>query len=325
MKRSLRSGMSFVALCVALLSGAADAQPFPAKPLRILVGFPPGSTPDVVTRTVSEKMTEDLVKPIVIENRPGAGGTIATEAAARAQPDGYTLLVSGCSADGIVYGFVMTGRPALDPFKDFTPVGRLMRDHWIVAVSPSLGVNTVKDLVVVAKAKPGSLNYPSGGPGSSQHLQTERFIRRLGIDATHVSYKESAIADLLGGRMSFAVQSSAGIAPLVKSGKLKGLAVMSARRLEALPDVPTTGEAGFADLLYNAGLCLYAPGATPQGIVMRLNAALNKAEATEPVKHRFAELGVEAVQGSPDETAKFIAELMRLVDSLRIAVFGKAR
>jgi tripartite-type tricarboxylate transporter receptor subunit TctC len=324
MKRSLRFGMS-LAMCVPLLAEAADAQPFPAKPLRILVGFPAGSTPDVVTRTVSEKMTEDLARQIVVENRPGAGGTIATEAAARSQPDGYTLLVSGCSADGIVYGFVMTGRPPLDPFKDFTPVGRLMRDHWIVAVPPSLGVNTVKDLVVLANAKPGTLNYPSAGSGSSQHLQTERFIRRVGIDATHVSYKESAIPDLLGGRMSFAVQSSAGIAPLVKSGKLKGIAVMSARRLEALPDVPTTGEAGFADLLYNAGLCLYAPGGTPRAIVTRLNAALNKAEAAEAVKHRFAELGVEAVQGSPEETAKFVAELMTVVDRLRVAVFGKAR
>jgi tripartite-type tricarboxylate transporter receptor subunit TctC len=317
--------MSFVVLCIPLLAGAADAQQFPAKPLRILIGFPAGSTPDVVTRTISERMAPQLGQQVVIENRPGAGGTIATEAAARAQPDGYTLLVSGCSADGIVYGFVMTGRPPFDPFKDFTPVGRLMRDHWIVAVSPALGVSTVKELVVLAKSKPGTLNYPSPGSGSSQHLQTERFIRRLGIDATHVSYKESSVPDLLAGRMSFAVQSSAAIAPLLKSGKLKGIAVMSTRRLDALPDVPTTAEAGFADLMYNAGLCLYAPGRTPREVVTRINIALNEAEAAELVKQRFAELGVEAVQGSPEETANFVADLMALVDQLRIAVFGKAR
>jgi tripartite-type tricarboxylate transporter receptor subunit TctC len=325
MKQSFCFGIPLVFLCVPSLAAAAGAQQFPSKPLRILVGFPAGSTPDVVTRTVSEKMGEDLGRQLVIENRPGAGETIATEAAARAQPDGYTLLVSGCSAAGIVYGFVMTGRPPLDPFKDFTPVGRLMRDHWIVAVSPSLGVSTVKELVVLAKSKPGTLNYPSPGSGSSQHLQTERFIRRVGIDATHVSYKDSPIPDLLAGRMSFAVQSSAAIAPLLKSGKLKGLALMSARRLDALPEVPTTAEAGFADLMYNAGLCLYAPGGTPRAIVARINAALNKAEAAEPVKQRFAELGVEAVQGSPQDTAKFVTELMALVDHLRIAVFGKAR
>jgi tripartite-type tricarboxylate transporter receptor subunit TctC len=306
-------------------TSASAALAYPSKPLRILVGFPAGSTPDVVTRTLSDKMTEDLKRPLVIENRPGAGGTIATEAAARAQPDGYTLLVSGCSGDGIVYAFIMTDRPPLDPFRDFTPVGRLMRDHWIVAVSPALGVSSVKELVALAKAKPGTLNYPSGGSGSSQHLQSERFIRRVGIDATHVSYKESPIPDLLAGRMSFAVQSLPAVAPLVKSGKLKGIATMSARRLEALPDVPTTAEAGFADLVYNAGLCLYAPGATPLAIVTRVNTALNKAQEAEPVRQRFAELGVEPVQMSVEETAKFVKELMALVDQLRITVFGKAR
>jgi tripartite-type tricarboxylate transporter receptor subunit TctC len=325
LKRSLRFCVLVVILCVPFVARAADVQQFPAKPLRILVGFPAGSTPDVVTRTVSERMTQHLGQQVVIENRPGAGGTIATEGAVRAQPDGYTLLVSGCSADGIVYGFVMTGRPPLDPFKDFTPVGRLMRDHWIVAVSPSLGVSTVKELVALAKAKPGTLNYPSAGSGSSQHLQTERFIRRVGIDATHVSYKDSSIPDLLAGRMSFAVQSSAAIAPLLKSGKLKGIAIMSARRLDALPDVPTTAEAGFADLTYNAGLCLYAPGRTPRAVVTRVNSALNEAEAADLVKHRFAELGVEAVQGSPEDTVNFVTDLMALVDQLRTAVFGKAR
>ena len=308
-----------------LATGQAHAQQFPTRPVRIILGFPAGSTPDIVTRTAGDKMAEELGQPVLVDNRPGAGGTIATEAVARAPADGYTLTVSGCSADGIVYAFVMTGRPPLDPFKDFTPVGRVMRDHWVIVVSPALGVNTVSELVALGKSKPGTLNFPSAGAGSSQHLQSERFRMRVGIEATHVPYKDSPISDLIAGRMSFTVQSSAAVASLVKSGKLKGLAVLSTQRMAALPDVPTSAEVGLPDLVYNAGVCLYAPGGTPRDVVMRLNAALNNAQAAEPVKQRFADLGVETVQSTPEGAAKFIGELMALVDQLRIAVFGRAR
>lgn len=308
-----------------LLGGQTDAQPFPSRPLRIVLGFPAGSTPDTVTRIVAEKMGEDLGQFVIVENRPGAGSTIATQAVARAPADGYTLNVDGCSAAGIVYAFVMTDRPPLDPFKDFTPIGRVMRDHWLVAVSPALGVSSVNELVALGKAKPGALTFPSSGVGSSPHLQSERFRMRVGIEAMHVPYKDSPFSDLMAGRLSFTVQASPALVPQIRAGRLKGLAVLSTERIAPLPDVPTTAEAGLPDLIYNAGICLYAPGGTPRAIVMRLNAALNKAEAAESVKKRFAELGLETVQGSPEDTAKFIKELMALVDQLRIAVFGKAR
>ena len=313
----------------AALAGLAIALPaaaqYPVLPVKIVVGFPPGSTPDLVSRTVAERMADDLGQAVIVENRPGAGSTIATEAVARSPADGYTLIVSGCSADGIVYGFVMTGRPPLDPFKDFTPVGRVMRDHWVLAVSPTLGIGSVDELVALGKSKPGSLTFPSPGTGTSQHLQAERFRMRVGLDATHVPYKDSPFPDLVAGRVTYAVQSSAAVVPLIKSGKLKGLAVLSTSRLASLPEVPTAAEAGLPDLIYNAGVCLYAPGGTPRDVVARLNGALNKAEAADAVKQRFADLGVEAVQGSPEDTAMFIAELMALVDQLRTAVFGKAR
>jgi tripartite-type tricarboxylate transporter receptor subunit TctC len=313
----------------ATLAGLAIAVPaaaqYPVRPVKIVVGFPPGSTPDLVSRAVAERMADDLGQAVIIENRPGAGSTIATETVARSPADGYTLIVSGCSGDGIVYGFVMTGRPPLDPFKDFTPVGRVMRDHWVLAVSPALGIGSVDELVALGKSKPGSLTFPSPGTGTSQHLQAERFRMRVGLDATHVPYKDNPFPDLVAGRVTYAVQSSAAVVPLIKSGKLKGLAVLSTSRLPSLPDVPTAAEAGLPDLIYNAGVCLYAPGGTPRGIVARLNGALNKAEASDAVKQRFGDLGVEAVQGSPEETVKFIAELMALVDQLRTAVFGKAR
>ena len=323
MYRSSRLIPILAALCFAC--GTVAAQGYPTKPVRIVLGFPPGSTPDIVTRTVGDKMAENLGQPVLIDNRPGASGIIAAELVARAPADGYTLMVDGCSATGIVYAFVTAGRPPLDPFKDFTPVGRMMFDHWLVVASPTLGVNSMSELVALGKSKPGTLNFPSSGVGSSPHLQSERFRKRIGIDATHVSYKDSFIPDLMVGRMSFAVQSSAGVTSLVKSGKLKGLAVLSAQRMAALPDVPTSAEVGLPDLVYNAGVCLYAPGGTPHDVVLRLNAALNKSQAAEPVRQRLADLGVETVQGTPQDTAKYIAELMVQVDELRMTTFGKAR
>lgn len=314
--------------CLAALlaaSGDAAAREYPVRPVRVILGYAPATTPDVVSRTLFEPLAGELRHTIVVDNRPGAGGTIASELASRATPDGHTLLVDGCSAAGIVYGYVMTGRPPLDPFKDFTPVARLMRDHWLVTVSPAAGARSLAELIALAKAKPGLLTFPSSGVGSSQHLQSERFRMRAGIEATHVPYKHSPIPDLIAARVTFAVQTSPAVAPFIKAGKLRGLAVLSHARVASLPDVPTTAEAGLPDLVYNAGVCLYAPGGTPRDAVELLNQALNKAQSSEAVRRRFDELGVETVQGSVADTARFVAELMALVDELRVAVFGKAR
>lgn len=202
--------------------GQLAAQSFPSQPVRIVLGYPPGSTPDVLTRVIAEKIGEDLGQLVIVENRPGAGGIIAAEAVARAPADGYTLMVDGCSAAGIVYAFVMAGRPPLDPFRDFMPVGRMMRDHWVLAVSPALGVSSVNELIALGKSKPGALTFPSPGTGSSQHLQSERFRMRVGINALHVPYKDSPFPDLVAGRLSFSVQSSAAVAPYIKVGQAQG-------------------------------------------------------------------------------------------------------
>lgn len=302
-----------------------SAQTFPSKPIRVVLGYPPGSTPDALMRTLGERMAEDLRYPVIIDNRPGAAGIVASEIVARAPADGYTHLVDGCSAAGMVYSFVMAGRTPFDPFKDFTPVGRVMRDHWIVVASPALNVSALEDLIAVGKSRKVALHYPSVGIGSSGHLQTERFLMRVGFSATHVPYKESYLSDLLAGRVSFAVQTTPAVAPLVRAGKLKGLAVLSTARLPALPAVPTTAEVGLPDLTYNAGVCLYAPGATPRQVVLRLSSALNKASASDAVAKRYADFGAEPVQASPEETAQFIRELMALVDDLRVRIFGKSR
>jgi tripartite-type tricarboxylate transporter receptor subunit TctC len=322
MNRPVAAAVTF-ALCFAC--GTVAAQVYPTQPVRVIIGFPPASTPDVVTRIVADRMAENLGRPVMVDNRPGAGGAIAAEAVARAPADGHTLMVDGCSASGTVYAFVLMERPPFDPFKDFTPVGRLMRDHWIVAVSPALGVGSLSELIAIGKSKPNALTFPSSGIGSSPHLQGERFRIRAGFEATHVPYKDNPIPDLVAGRTSFTVQSSAALVALIKSGKLKGLAVLSSERILALPDLPTTGEAGMPDLVYNAGICLYAVGGTPRAVVQRLNAALNQAVQTDVVKSRFAELGVEPAQGTPEDAEKYIRELMAQVDDLRLRVFGKAR
>ena len=316
---------ALLALAVTQSASAWAVEAFPVRPIRMILGYAPGSTPDVVSRILSERMAQDLGQPMIIDSRPGAAGILAVEVAVRSTPDGYTLLVDGCSAAAMVYAFVMAGRQTFDPFKDFTPVGRMMRDHWLVTVSPALRVRSVGELIALAKAKPGVLTFPSSGVGSSNHLQTERFRMRVGIEATHVPYKGSFNSDLMAGRMTFAVQSSAAAVPLVKTGKLDAIAVLSAARLASLPHVPTTAEAGLPDLVYNAGICLYALGAAPRRAVVRINEALNAAHATESVNRRFEEIGVETAQASIEETAKYINELMMLVDQMRMKVFGKAR
>ena len=320
-----RSSWALAAALVTCNSMSMAQERFPARPVRLILGYASGSTPDVVTRILAERLTDALKQPVIVDNRPGAGGTVASELASRSAPDGYTLLVDGCSAAGIVYGYVMTGRTPLDPFKDFAPVGRLMRDHWLIAVSPALPIKSVAELIALGKAKPGWLTYSSGGIGSSQHLQSERFRMRVGIAVTHVPYTQSIFPDLMAGRVSFAIQTSPALMPHVKAGKLRALAVLSSGRIASLPDVPTTAEVGLPDLVYNAGVCLYARGGSPLAAMTRVNDALNATQGAEAVKRRYEELGLETVQGSIGDTARFVAELMAQVDELRLAVFGKAR
>ena len=219
----------------------------------------------------------------------------------------------------------MSGRPALDPFKDSTPIGQLMRDHWVVLVSPGLGVDSLGQLAALAEGRATPLAFPSQGEGSSPHLQSERLARRLGFKALHVPYKESPMSDLVAGRLDFAVQPSAATTGLVKSGKLKALAVLSDTRLRVLPDVPTAHEAGLPEYTYNGGMCLWAPGRTPEKVVRRLSQALLEASASPAVTARFEALGVDAVRTDPQETARAVTALMSEVDGLRHAIFGRSR
>jgi tripartite-type tricarboxylate transporter receptor subunit TctC len=303
--------------------GDAGAQAFPAKPVKILVGVPAGSSIDFVARAVAGKMGDDLGKAVIVENRPGAGGTIASEAVARSSADGQTLFIGG--VDAIVYNFIMTDRKALDPFTDFAPVSRISRDHWVLTTTPALKVSSVSELVALGKSKSGGLIYASIGNGSTVHLLGERFRQLTGVEATHVPYKDSYLPDLETGRVFYIVHVTAAVAPHIKSAKLKGLAVLSAERLNVLPDVPTTAQAGVPDLVYNAGVVMYAAGQTKPEVIGRLNAAVRQAVTDESVRRRFTEVDIEPVQSNPDDAAKYLTNMMALQDRLRLAVFGKAR
>lgn len=320
----------FAGLSATLLGFAAAwprpgaSQAFPDRAIRVVVGVAPGGGAlDLVPRLISDPMAEALGQPVVVENRPGAGGILAAEAVARAPADGHTLLAG--STDTIVYSFVMAGRTPLDPFADFVPVARLTADHWLVVVSPALGVGTLAELVASAKARSQGLSYGTFGVGSSPHLQAERVRRRLGIDATHVPYRGDAIPDLITGRLDFAVQPVGTVVPHVAAGRLRGLAVLSAVRLPLLPEVPTIAEAGYPDLRYNAGVTLFATGGTPEPVVGRLNAAVNAALATPATRARFAEQALDTPQTTPAEAAEFIRSLLAMQDGMRVAIFGRAR
>ncbi len=278
-------------LALALLAASVAAASFPTQPVRVLIGAPPGSSPDAVTRLLGEAMASSLGQPVVVENRLGAGGTIATAAVATAVADGYTLNVSGCSGDAITHAFVSQGRTPLALFKDLTPVGRLLLDHWLVLVPASSDVASLSELARKAQAAAEPVAFPSPGEGSTPHLQAERLARTLGFKALHVPYKDSAVNDLVGGRLGYAVLPSAAAVTLVKGGRLKALAVLSGERLAALPDVPTAEQAGLPGYRFNGGLCLWAPGATPAAVIQRLNVRIGGGRAVARVREKMQALG----------------------------------
>lgn len=301
------------------LQQSARADSFPSRPIRIVVPVPPGvSSIDIAARTVAQAMVAVLGRPVMVENHPGGGGILAAEVTLRAPADGHTLFLGGVGS--LVDVFIAAGRPALDPLRDLVPVGRVTRDHWLVVAAPSLGATSVSELVRLAQARSDGLTYASFGVGSPFHLAAVRFCRGVGIEASHVPYRNSYMADLIAGRVSFVVQSSAPVQPQVAAGRLRGLAVLSANRLPSLPEVPTIAEAGHPGLEYNSGVVLYAPGSTSATTVGRLNAALNEAVRTAAVRGRFAELGLESAEGSTADAERFVRWNMASNEAARAAI-----
>ena len=292
-------------------AGAVQAQSanFPQKPLKFIVPFTAGSGTDIVARTVGDAMSKSLGQPIVIENKPGAGGTIAAAQVAKSEPDGYTLLIhsSGHALNPAIYPNL-----SYDTTKDLTGVTPLASLPNVMVVSPARGWKTVADVVTAAKANPGKFNYASAGMGSATHLNAEKFKLQAGIDAVHVPFKGTpeALSDVIGGRNDWFFAPLSSALPLIRDGKLQALAVSTPQRNAALPQVPTTLEAGVSGSDYVFWVGMIAPAATPATILRQLNEEAIKALASPEVKERLNKLGADPMPMPPEAFNAFIRSEM---------------
>jgi tripartite-type tricarboxylate transporter receptor subunit TctC len=292
-----------VSLC--LLCAQALAQEFPSRAIRVVVPFPPGGGTDVVARTVAPKMSELLGQPIVVENRAGAGGNIGTEVVAKSPADGHTLLVASAAT---AINTTLAKNLTWDLLKDFAPVVLLVQNQSLLVAHPAFPAASVKDLIAMAKAKPGQITYASYGSGSSSHLIAELFKMMAGVDLLHVPYKGAAPAvnDLLGGQVNVMFADVAAILPHVKAGKVKALGIGSAKRFEGLPEVPTVAEAGVPGFEGGGFLGLVAPAGTPRAAIEALNGAAVKTLAMPEIRERLLGLASPPVGESPDFFARFL-------------------
>lgn len=304
--------LSFAALALlAGLHGAAQAQlaAYPNKPIRFIVPFTAGSGTDVIARTVGDTMARGLGQPIIIENKPGAGGTIAAAQVAKGEPDGYTVLIH--SSSHAVNPAIYPSLP-FDTLKDLTGVTPLASLPNVMVVSPERGWKTVGDVVAAAKAKPGQLNYASAGMGSATHLNAEKFKLQAGFDAVHVPFKGTpeAVTDVIGGRTDWYFAPLSAALPLIRDGKLQALAVSTPQRTAALPQVPTTVEAGVPGSDYIFWVAMIVHSGTPPAVVKRLNEEAHKALANPDVKERMVKLGAEPFPLTPEAFNAFIRSEM---------------
>jgi tripartite-type tricarboxylate transporter receptor subunit TctC len=299
-------GATAAGLVVAGTGGAASAQsPYPVKPIRLIVPYPPGGSTDIAARVVGEQISQSLGQRFVVDNRPGAGGNIGMQLAATSDPDGYTVVV-GTTAHAI--NMTLFKDLSYDTVKDFEPIALLTEVPLILVVNPALRAQTVEELIALAKQEPGSLDVASSGNGQSTHLAAELFNAMAGVKMTHVPYKGSApaITDVVAGHVQLMFDTVMSALPHVQAGKLRALAVTSAKRAPVVPDVPTIAEAalpGYEAIAWNG---LFAPVGTPRAIIDQLNAEIVKAVQSDKVKEQFASMGATARPTTPDEFASYV-------------------
>jgi tripartite-type tricarboxylate transporter receptor subunit TctC len=311
--------MLLPALGLALSMLEAGAQTWPVKPLRVIVPVGAGSTTDIIPRAVFEQLAPQLGQPIVVENRTGAGGTIGTAFVAKAEPDGYTILA---------HGSALTIAPSLysnlsyDPARDLIAVVPLGISPNVLVVAPAKGFKTVGDLVAAARARPGALNYSSVGIGTATHLSAERFLSSAGVKATHIPFKGGAEAmlEVMAGRVDFFFGPVGLVLPHVREGKLTALMVNGTKRSAALPDVPTTREAGFTNAEYPIWFGLFLPAKTPREIVDKLNRETLKALQTPRLREKLAALGLDPMVMTPEEFDAYVQKEIALNAALVKAI-----
>lgn len=315
---AVASAVVSTAAVMPLVAQAQDAAAYPVKPIRIIVPFAPGGGSDFMGRLLSKQLSEKLGQPVIVENKPGAGGNLGAEIAVKSPPDGYTLMLTAASYT--VNPFVY--KVSFDSLKDITPIAQLARGPFIIAVNPSLPVNTLKELVDLAKKQPGKYSYASAGSGSITHLVSEFFLDVAGIDIVHIPYKGTspALTDTIAGNTQIVFGTVASTIPHVKAGKLRALAVSTPKRLAALPDVPTAAEAGYKDYQVTNWHGLIGPKGIPADIVAKLNKAVNETMGAPSMESGLATDGLTAAPGS---AADFAAQLAS--ESARWGAIAKKR
>lgn len=302
---TLRTLTAALALACTAAAQAADA-PYPTKPIRFILGYPPGGASDAVARLITAPMTQRLGQQLVIDNRPGAGGNIAGEIAARSAPDGHTWFLGN---NGILAtNQALYQKMPFDSLRDFATVTLIGTQPSVLVTHPALPVKTVKDLIALARAKPGELNYASTGTGTAGHLAGELFKGLAKVNYQHIPYKGGgpAVIDLISGQVQFMFATAASVMQHMRNGRMRAIAVTSAQRSAALPELPTVSEAaipGFEALTWHG---IVVPAATPAPVVAKINSELNAALATNELKERLAVQGVEARGGKPEEFAAFL-------------------
>jgi tripartite-type tricarboxylate transporter receptor subunit TctC len=306
MQMSTKWIMAAIALCVSASLGNAQAQNYPSRAITLVIPFAPGGSTSIVGRGIADKMSELLGEKVVVDNRPGAGGTVGTKAVAKSDPDGYTLLLGYTGT--LAIGPSLYKNVGYDPRKDFAPIGLIGNAPNSLVVNPSFPAKTVAELVAYAKANPGKVNFGSAGAGTASHITGEYFARSAGITLVHIPYKGTgpALTDLLGGHIPMAFAPIPASHPNVTAGKLRALAVTSTTRSGLLPDVPTMVEAGLPGFDASLYYGLAAPAGTPRPIIDKLNKALRDALASDEGKKQLGNDGTEITPGTPEDYADFI-------------------
>ncbi len=290
---------------LALAPLIASAQPYPSKPVRIVVAFTAGGTTDIMARTLAQRLSERYKQPFVVENKPGAGGNIGTEYAVRAPADGYTLIVN--SVGPMAVNSTLYKGLAYDPLIDLVAIAQISDVPNVLVVHPSTGVKDVKGLIAYARANAGQLNYASTGIGTSSHLSSFMLASRAGFEATHIPYKGAeALKDLLSGRIQFMFATIPSVIAHIKAGNLTAIGVSSVKRSRSMPDVPTIAESGFPGFEAGSWFGLFAPKGTPREVVAELNRATNDFIAEKSVEQRMIEEGADPAGGTPEKFGAFV-------------------
>ena len=312
------------ALAAVLATGAAPAQAYPVKPVRLICPSVPGGTTDLVARVVAQKLSEDLRQQVIVDNRGGASGVIGTETAARSAPDGYTLLLGTMSTHAVNPAF--SKHMPYDPVRDFAPVSNVVSAPQLLAVHPSVPAATARDFIALAKGQPGKLMYSSSGVGSTPHMAFEMFKMMAGIDLVGVQYKGSgpAITDLAGGQVQAIMTGILALTPHIKSGRLRALAVTSPKRNVVLPDLPTIAESGVPGFDIRVWFGVFLPAGAPKPIVALLNQRIAKLAALPEVRQRFVNEGADPAPNSPEELAALVrSDLARWTKVVKVAGVGR--